>query len=572
MKTTLFRPRDRRRVTDARVTGCSLELGSRQSGDAVNVVIGYQSKTINTVTAGTLLRAQGYLEQRLPTSPTSTGTKYNVEWQDYDTGAPITAQMVAEKIDIGSMGDYPMLINGSKTQANDRARNGDRLGHRLQPQGRAEHGRGAAGFAGRPRSPTWPARRCPRASAPPATAPWCRRSTAPASTRRPASRCSTSSRRSVPRHWNPVRWQALSQFVAWPGLLVFQDKAKLLYDGAELELPDPARGGGPPRRTPTQHPEVLDAFLQAQLDATEFLHDEPLEAARIVAEGSGLPQEVVYLYNGPGGTSFDTTLKPGAGRGAKGRCAVPEVDRRLRRPRRRRLRRRRVRSGRRSQDRRPGLRRRAGVHGQPDVAHRHRPGVRPSRSAIRRWPRSSGSTAPTRRTGRQPRRACCGRSARPNAEGSTVRAAYVPDAELGTRWFADKSVWVRDGANFLPFGTPAGAQRLPRARTRAPRSRLPRRRWWCGMTTAPAVAAADRPTSLPTDASGIDAPRSRRGGRRLVRIASVLAAIGAVAGADRQRCSAVAAVRHAADRHRDRRRRSAPASARRTTGSTSGSR
>ena len=30
--------------------------------------------------------------------------------------------MVAEKIDIGSMGDYPMLINGSKTQANDRAR------------------------------------------------------------------------------------------------------------------------------------------------------------------------------------------------------------------------------------------------------------------------------------------------------------------------------------------------------------------------------------------------------------------------------------------------------------------
>ena len=37
---------------------------------------------------------------------TRTGTKYNVTWQDYDTGAPITAQMVAEKIDIGSMGDY----------------------------------------------------------------------------------------------------------------------------------------------------------------------------------------------------------------------------------------------------------------------------------------------------------------------------------------------------------------------------------------------------------------------------------------------------------------------------------
>ena len=98
--------------------GCSLDSGHR----GVNVVIGYQSKTINTVTAGTLLRAQGYLEHRLGDITTRTGTKFSVTWQDYDTGAPITAQMVAEKIDIGSMGDYPMLINGSKTQANARAR------------------------------------------------------------------------------------------------------------------------------------------------------------------------------------------------------------------------------------------------------------------------------------------------------------------------------------------------------------------------------------------------------------------------------------------------------------------
>ena len=45
------------------------------------------------------------------------------------------------------------------------------------------------------------------------------------------------------------------------------------------------------------------------------------------------------------------------------------------------------------------------------------------------------------------------------AGGATVRAAYVPDTELGTRWFADKAVWVRDGAQYLPFGTSAGAQR-----------------------------------------------------------------------------------------------------------------
>ena len=103
--------------------------------------------------------------------------------------------------------------------------------------------------------------------------------------------------------------QGLSQFVAWPGLLVFQAKAKLLYDGAELNLPT-LHGVVVRRSYASAHPEVLEAFLQAQLDATEFLNEKPLQAARIVADASGLPQEVVYLYNGPGGTSFDTTLKP----------------------------------------------------------------------------------------------------------------------------------------------------------------------------------------------------------------------------------------------------------------------
>ncbi len=66
--------------------------------------------------------------------------------------------------------------------------------------------------------------------------------------------------------------QALSQFVAWPGLLVFQDKARLLYDGAELDYPT-LHGVVVREDYAEQHPEVLDAFLQAQLDATDFLND-----------------------------------------------------------------------------------------------------------------------------------------------------------------------------------------------------------------------------------------------------------------------------------------------------------
>ena len=81
-------------------TGCSVDSAGKDD-NVVNVVVGYQSKTINTVTAGTLLRAKGFLENRLADITKRTNTKYNVTWPDYDTGAPITAQMVAEKIDIG---------------------------------------------------------------------------------------------------------------------------------------------------------------------------------------------------------------------------------------------------------------------------------------------------------------------------------------------------------------------------------------------------------------------------------------------------------------------------------------
>ncbi|HWJ07921.1 MAG TPA: hypothetical protein VNS46_01010, partial [Nocardioides sp.] len=58
--------------------------GAEASGETV--VIGYQSKTINTVTAGTLLRDRGYFEKRLK----EIDPALRVEWQDYDTGAPIT--------------------------------------------------------------------------------------------------------------------------------------------------------------------------------------------------------------------------------------------------------------------------------------------------------------------------------------------------------------------------------------------------------------------------------------------------------------------------------------------------
>jgi len=251
--------------------------------------------------------------------------------------------------------------------------------------------------------------------------------------------------------------QALSQFVAWPGLLVFQDKARLLYDGAELDVP--TFHGVVVRRAYAQdHPEVLDAFLQAQLDATDFIHQQPLKAAEIVAGGSSLPQEVVYLYNGPGGTSsFDTTIKPTLVDALKGDVpylksigdfADLDIDAF-------------VQDGplksvftARNLDydaARAATADPSAIRGTGPVCNI--PVTEPAR-ASELWLNGSDTTQPAANP------TCLLRAIRDaTGEGSTVRAAYVPDHDLGTRWFADHSAWVRDGRDFLPFSTVSGANR-----------------------------------------------------------------------------------------------------------------
>ena len=43
-------------------------------------------------------------------------------------------------------------------------------------------------------------------------------------------------------------------------------------------------------------------------------------------------------------------------------------------------------------------------------------------------------------------------------QGQEVRAAYISDPQLGTRWFADKAVWLREGDRYVAFTTTDSAR------------------------------------------------------------------------------------------------------------------
>ncbi|GAA2208183.1 ABC transporter substrate-binding protein [Nonomuraea monospora] len=420
-------------------TACSVS-GAADGGEGkIKLVVGYQSKTINTVTAGTLLRSLGYLEKRL-------GDKYTVEWQDYETGAPITAKMVAGKIDIGSMGDYPLLINAARTQAIPAARTelisitgyNLRGGLNMVLVPPAAKARTLADLAGAKISASV-------GSAGHGTlvqAMERAKITAEVVNHQPAIGAAQLESGGV---------QGYAQFVAWPGLLAFQGKGRLIYDGSALDVPT-FHGVVTRQAYAKEHPEVVDAFLKAQQDATRYLHEHPLEAAESVAKDTGLPAEVVYLYNGRNGIStFDLTLKEPLLKAHERDVAYlkqisPDfsgVDVKAF-----------VNDG--------YLRKAYGAAYDQDLASTANPAATTGTDAACGEPVTDPATASelwlsgenTTRPAATP--ACLLRQVA--AAQGKVRAAYVPDTVTGTRWFADQSVWLKGpGGSLLPFTTQDGA-------------------------------------------------------------------------------------------------------------------
>jgi NitT/TauT family transport system substrate-binding protein len=88
-----------------------IRSNSLQHPETIDLAIGIQNSTIPTVTAGLVIQRLGLLEHFLPKDGRYSSTQYRIHWCDFLTGAPIIQGLHAGTLDIGVLGDYPLLLS-----------------------------------------------------------------------------------------------------------------------------------------------------------------------------------------------------------------------------------------------------------------------------------------------------------------------------------------------------------------------------------------------------------------------------------------------------------------------------
>lgn len=270
--------------------------------------IGTQNTTTNTVTGGVVLKELKLLEKHLPRTGKYKDVEFKLDWQNFTSGPPITNGMMAKKLHIGMMGDYPLLVNGATgqtMQGNETqlvaviaynvfgSGNGvvvhkdspyyqlsDLKGKLLSvPFGSAAHGMVLQAMQTR----GWP-----------------------------------------DNYWNLVsqspevgttnlqekKIDAHADFVPFADLLPYRGFARKIFDGVETKVPT-FHGVVVRKDFASEHPEVIVAYIKALMEANAWLRADPVAATAKIEQWTKIEKEVAYLYLGPSGIhTLDPTIKP----------------------------------------------------------------------------------------------------------------------------------------------------------------------------------------------------------------------------------------------------------------------
>lgn len=285
-----------------------LTILSSVHAENIRIAIGTQDTTINCATGGLLIRELNLLPKYLPKTGKYKDAKYDIVWKNFTSGAPLTSEMVAGRLDIGAMADFPAVNNnvafkktgkesiflsvlsGSTTGSgngivvpldSDVNSIQDLKGKTISvPFASTAHGlllRAVAAQGWDPKKDVKIIAQAPEVAGPALKS-------------------------------NKV--DAHADFVPFAELFPYQGFARKIYDGAQAKTPT-FHGSLASKAYAQQYPEIIQAYLRATIEADQLIRKQPEKYSELIAAKTGIPAEVVYLFHGPLGVQTrDLTWKP----------------------------------------------------------------------------------------------------------------------------------------------------------------------------------------------------------------------------------------------------------------------
>jgi NitT/TauT family transport system substrate-binding protein len=296
----------RRWIALAPVIGALL-TPSTGLAETIEIGIGTQNTTTNTVTGGVVLKELGLLEKYLPKTGRYKGVQYSLSWQNATSGPPITNGMMADNIQIGMMGDYPLMVNGATGQA---------TGNETQLVAIISYNAlgGGNGIVVNKDSPYYDLADLKGKNV-----------SVPFGSAAHGMMLSALHKRGLQADfWNLVsqspevgstnlqekRIDAHGDFVPFAELLPFRGFGRKIYDGAETKTPT-FHGVVVRKDFATKYPEIVVAYIEALIEADDWVRRNPELAAEKIEEWTKINKEVAYIFLGPGGIhTLDPTIKP----------------------------------------------------------------------------------------------------------------------------------------------------------------------------------------------------------------------------------------------------------------------
>ncbi len=281
-----------------------MAAGTFASAETIEIAIGHQSMCTDTYTAGIVIKELGLLEQYLPTDGDYADVEYEVTWADYSSGGPITNQMLANKLNFGVMGDYPLIVNGAKFQETESLRT-------LYVAGTGYNLKGSGNAIVVPvESDMYSITDLVGAevSTPVGSAAWGMLLKAMQDNGIPTEDYVLKNQSPAVGAANIAagKIDAHSDFCPWSEIMEYRGTGRKIYDGSETGVPY-LHGVVVRQDFAEEYPEVVEAFIKAVWQAGEWIREDPMEAVTLMEGWTGVEKEVLYLYFSEGG---HLTLEP----------------------------------------------------------------------------------------------------------------------------------------------------------------------------------------------------------------------------------------------------------------------